>query len=113
MRRTKFSTSKPVSEVCKEIEDLCSQVLRGVKPEKEKENDNNIIYYPARRLSVANADMDGVKIMVRKVNNSLTSIKLEDEERLKGSIFKDNRRYIIPKETYDVLKDAMVERYAQ
>ncbi len=113
MRRTKFSSIRTVHDVCKEIEELCPKVLRGVKPIKEKKDKTTYIYYPALKFSFACADMDGVKIIVRKVNNSLTSIKLEDEERYKGTAYETNRRYIVPKETYDILKEVMTEKYAQ
>lgn len=78
MKKIKFNTSKSVDTVCKEIEQMIPCVL-GTKPNKEK-RDKETVYYPARRFMGTDDNMDDVCIIVRKVNNSLTNIRLENSE---------------------------------
>ena len=80
MKKIKFATSKSVDVVCKEIEQMIPCVL-GTKPNKEK-RDKETIYYPARRFMGTDDNMDDICIIVRKVNNSLTNIRLENSEYL-------------------------------
>lgn len=51
----------------------------GTKPNKQKV-DKEIVYYPARRFLGTDDNMDDIRIIVRKVNNSLTNIRLENSE---------------------------------
>lgn len=77
MKVLKLSAKKRVEEVCKEIEEMIPCVL-GTKPNKKKV-EKDIVYYPARGYAgIDSGLMDDIRIVVRKVNNSLTSIKLED-----------------------------------
>lgn len=78
MKKSKFNTSKSVDTVCKEIEQMIPCVL-GTKPNKEK-RDKEIVYYPARRFMGTDDNMDDICIIVRKVNNSLTNVRLENSE---------------------------------
>lgn len=81
MKKVSFTTNKSVDVVCKEIEEMIPCVL-GTAPNKEKYG-VKIVYYPARKFMCTDENMDDVHIIVRKVNNSLTSIKLENSERQK------------------------------
>lgn len=78
MKKSKFNTSKSVDTVCKEIEQMIPCVL-GTKPNKEK-RDKEIVYYPARRFMGTDDNMDDICIIVRKINNSLTNVRLENSE---------------------------------
>lgn len=51
----------------------------GTKSNKEK-RDNEVAYCPARRFMGTDDDMDDICIVVRKINNSLTNIRLENSE---------------------------------
>lgn len=82
MKVLKLSVKKSVDDVCKEIENMIPCVL-GTKPNKTKE-ERAIVYYPARGYAGIDDNlMDDIQIVVRKVNNSLTSIKLENSEKSK------------------------------
>lgn len=115
MKMCKFSTHKSVEEACKEIEKMIPCVL-GTKPNKAKEDDA-IIYYPARRFAGEDDLMDDVRIVVRKVNNSLTSIKLEDLEDLKNTdpifvgLFGENRRLPMLEKAYEVLSNVLLQMF--
>ena len=76
MNKVKFNTNKSVEVVCKEIEQMIPCVL-GTKPNKEK-RDTETVYYPSRRFMGTDDNMDDICIVVRKVNNSLTNIRLEN-----------------------------------
>lgn len=106
MKRVKFSTNKSVDIVCKEIEQMVHNVL-GTKPKKEKE-DKNIIYYPARRFFGTDDMMNDVVIIVRKVNNNLTSIKLENSE-----YYKKLRNWRSPalEKAYNTLEHVLKQMY--
>lgn len=115
MKVLKLNTQKSVDDVCKEIERMIPCVL-GTKPNKVKE-EKAIIYYPARRFMGTDDLMDDVRITVRKVNNSLVSIKLENSERLKNTdplikeIFGDNWRLTAIEKAYNVLFSVLSQMF--
>lgn len=115
MRMDKMSTKKSVEEVCKEIDEMIPCVL-GTKPNKNKV-DKSIIYYPARRFLGTDDLMDDISIIVRKVNNHLTSIKLEDSERLKKpdplikEIFGENWRLFAINKAYETLSNVLRQMF--
>ena len=115
MKTIKLSTNKSVETVCKEIEKMIPCVL-GTKPNKTKE-DKAVVYYPARRFLGTDDVMDDVCIVVRKVNNSLTSIKLEDSERLKNTdplikdIFGENWRLPAINKAYKTLENVLSQMF--
>lgn len=78
MQRVKFNTNKSVDAVCKEIEQMISDVLETHHNKTKK--DKAIVYYPARRYMGTDDAMDDITITVRKVNNSTTNICLENSE---------------------------------
>ena len=78
MIRAKFTSPESVDITCKRIEELIRNTL-GTKPNKTKE-DKFIIYYPARKFMDTDDDMDDVRIIVTKVNNTTTSIKIENTQ---------------------------------
>lgn len=84
MRRAKFSTTKNVDETCKELEQLIRTVL-GTNPNRSKQ-DKTIVYHPARKYWGTDDLMDDISIIVRKVNNSLTNITLEDDEMSRKAV---------------------------
>ena len=107
MKKVKFSVNKSVDIVCKEIEEMIPCVL-GTKPNKTKE-DKTTVYYPARRFMGTDDMMDDVTITVRKVNNSLTSVKLENSEyhEKHGTVL---RGHALSK-AYHVLEKVMSQMY--
>lgn len=115
MKVVKLSTSKSIEDVCKEIEKMIPCVL-GTKPNKTKE-DKAIIYYPARQFLGTDDLMDDVRIVARKVNNSLTSIKLEDSEHLKNvspfikEIFGENWRLPAINKAYKTLENVLSQMF--
>lgn len=117
MKITKLSTSKSPEKVCKEIEEMIPRVL-GTNPNKTKDG-KVVVYYPARRFGGTDDMMDDVRIVVRKVNNSLTSIKLENSERMKNQptdplikeIFGDNWRLPFLERAHRVLDRCMRSMY--
>lgn len=109
MKRAKFSTSKSVDEVCKELEQMFKDVL-GTNPKKEK-GDKCIIYYPAKRFLGTDDMMQDVSITVRKVNSSLTSIKLENNEYMETCSREPNWRCHALRKAYSVLNNVMTGMY--
>lgn len=108
MKKIKFATSKSVDTVCKEIEQMIPCVL-GTKPNKEK-RDKETVYYPARRFMCADDDMDDIRIIVRKVNNSLTNIRLEDSERHEQN---ENWRANAIRKAYSTLENILSQMFRQ
>ncbi len=88
----------------------------GTRHNKTKE-DKAIVYYPARRFLNTDDLMDDIRIVVRKVNNSLTSIKLEDSERLKNTsplikeIFGENWRLMAINKAYETLSNVLGQMF--
>lgn len=111
MKRVKWNTSKTVEEVCKEIEKMIPHVL-GTKPKKEKV-DKTIVYYPARGFLFTDDMMDDVSITVRKVNNSLTNIRLENSEYFEKelSTFGENWRCPALRKAYNTLENVLNQMY--
>ena len=108
MKKIKFNTSKSVDEVCKEIEQMIPCVL-GTKPNKEK-RDKETIYYPARRFMGTDDNMDDVYIIVRKVNNSLTNIRLENSEYHEQN---GNWRFPAIRKAYNKLENVLGQMFKQ
>lgn len=113
MKRVKFSTNKSVDVVCKEIEQMIPCVL-GTKPKKEK-RDKEIVYYPARRFLGTDDMMDDVSIVIRKVNNSLTNVKLEYSEYFEKecSSFGLNWRVPALRKAYSTLENVLGQMFKQ
>lgn len=119
MKVLKLSANKTVDEVCKEIEKMIPCVL-GTKPNKTKE-DKAIVYYPARRFAGTDdgSAMDDIRIVVRKVNNSMTSIKLLDMERREKiepiikEIFGENWRTPAIKKAHSALERVLKEMFSK
>lgn len=78
MKRAKFTSNLSIDAVCKRIEEMIPCVL-GTAHNKTK-RDKDIVYYPARGFMFTDDNMDDVTIVVRKVNNTTTSVKLEYSE---------------------------------
>lgn len=106
MKKQKFSTEKSVEIVCKEIEEMIPCVL-GTKPNKEKD-DKAIIFYPARRFMGTDNNMDDVRIIVRKVNNTLTNIRLENTEYHETN---ENWRAPAVKKAYSTLEKILSQMF--
>lgn len=108
MKKIKFATSKSVDVVCKEIEQMIPCVL-GTKPNKEK-RDKETVYYPARRFMGTDDNMDDVCIIVRKVNNSLTNIRLENSE-----YHEQNENWRVPaiRKAYSKLESVLGQMFRQ
>lgn len=108
MKKIKYTTSKSVDVVCKEIEQMIPCVL-GTKPNKEK-RDKETVYYPARRFMGTDDNMDDVCIIVRKVNNSLTNIRLENSE-----YHDQNENWIVPAiiKAYSKLENVLGQMFRQ
>ena len=106
MKKIKFSTNKSVDIVCKEIEEMIICVL-GTKPNKEKK-DKEIVYYPARKFMDTDAYMDDVRIIVRKVNNSLTNIRLENSQWHERN---QNWRALAIRVAYDKLENVLGQMF--
>ena len=83
MKRAKFTSNLSMNDVCKRIEEMIPCVL-GTAHNKTK-LDKDIVYYPARRFMCTDDNMDDVTIVVRKVNNTTTSVKLEYSEYTKNN----------------------------
>lgn len=117
MKVLKLSAKKSVEEVCKEIEKMIPCVL-GTSPNKTR-REKAVVYYPARRFMATDDLMDDVRIIVRKVNNSLTSIKLEDSEKLKNpdplikEIFGDNWRLVAIEKSYSALANVLSQMFSE
>ena len=108
MKKNKFNTSKSVDTVCKEIEQMIPCVL-GTKPNKEKRN-KETVYYPARRFMGTDDNMDDVCIIVRKVNNSLTNIRLENSEYHEQN---GNWRVLAIRKAYITLENVLGQMFGQ
>ena len=108
MKKVKFNTNESVDVVCKKLEQMIPSVL-GTKPNKKKV-DKEIIYYPARRYMNTDDMMDDVRIIVRKVNNSLTNIRLEDSEYHEKN---ENWRAIALRFAYDTLKRVLGQMFCK
>ena len=106
MKKVKFSTNKSVDVVCKEIEQMITCVL-GTKPNKEK-RDKQTVYFPARRFIDTDDNMDDICIIVRKVNNSLTNIRLENSEYHEQN---ENWRAPAIRIAYSKLENALAQMY--
>lgn len=106
MKKVKFNTNKSVDAICNEIEQMISCVL-GAKPNKEK-RDKEIVYYPARRFTGADDNMDDVCIVVRKVNNSLTNIRLENSEYHEQN---ENWRALALRKAYINIENALSQMF--
>lgn len=78
MKKVKFNTNKSVDVVCREIMEMVPNVL-GTKPVKQVK-DKEICIYPACRFLGTDDAMNDVRIIIRKVNNNLTNIRLENTE---------------------------------
>lgn len=120
MKITKLSTSKSLEKVCKEIEEMIPRVL-GTSPNKAKDG-KAVVYYPARRFGGTDDMMDDVRIVVRKVNNSLVSVKLENSERMKKNqladpliqdLFGDNWRLPFLERAYRALDRTLISMYSK
>ena len=108
MKKIKFNTRKSVDTVCKEIEQMIPCVL-GTKPNKEK-RDKETVYYPARRFMGTDDNMDDVCIIVRKVNNSLTNIRLENSEYHEQN---ENWRVFAIRKAYITLENVLGQMFRQ
>lgn len=108
MKKVKFNTSKSVDIVYKEIEQMIPCVL-GTKPNKEK-RDKETVYYPARRFMGTDDNMDDICIIVRKVNNSLTNIRLENSE-----YHEQNENWRVPaiRKAYRKLENVLGQMFRQ
>lgn len=109
MMRVGFTTNKTVEVVCKDIENIIVSVL-GTKPVK-RNIDKAIYYYPARRYAGMDDNMDDVRIIIRKVNNSTTSIKLENSEWMKNSPYGGSWRCPVLTKVYDIMTNALQSYY--
>ena len=111
MKKIKFNTNKTVDTVCKEIEEMIPCVL-GTKPNKEKK-DKETIYYPARKFLGTDDMMYDVRIIVRKVNNSNTNIRLENSEYFEKecSTFGLNWRVPALRKAYSTLENILGQMY--
>lgn len=115
MKILKLSTQKNMEDTCKEIEKMIPCVL-GTKTNKMREG-KSVVYYPARRFMGTDDLMDDVRIVVRKVNNSLTSIKLENSERLANpkplikEMFGDNWRLPAIEKAYKTLSNVLSQMF--
>ena len=82
----KFSTDMSVENTCKEIEKMIPIVLENdCKPKKSKRNGNgckDIIYFPARRYMFTDDLMDDLSITVKKINSSLTHVRLQFDDAI-------------------------------
>ena len=83
MKIAKFTSNLSMDAVCKRIEEMIPCVL-GTAHNKTK-RDKDIVYYPARKFMCTDDNMDDVTIVVRKVNNTTTSVKLEYSEYTKNN----------------------------
>ncbi len=102
----KFSTDMSVENSCKEIEKMIPIVLGECKPKKSKVG-KDIVYFPARRYMFTDDMMDDLSITVRKINNSLTHIKLEFGDNVLKD--KTNWRFHALNMAYIRLRNALSE----
>lgn len=107
MKKASFTTKKIVDVVCEEVEEIITGVL-GVRVKKNK-IEKAIVYYPAQQYAGMDDNMDDVKIIIRKVNNSITSIKLENAEVMAKH---GNFRSFALQRAYEILKSVMEKKYA-
>lgn len=108
------TSTEPVDATCKRIEDMIHNTL-GTKPNKTKE-DKFIVYYPARKFMGTDDDMDDVRIVVAKVNNATTSIKLENNQYhskkdIFTEIFGENWRKPALTKVYEILEKCLRSMY--
>lgn len=105
MRREKYTFHGDVSTTIKKIETILIDIIecsnKDIKFISEKIDNNGMMYYPAC-LYLGNDDWaSDITILVRKVNNSTTSIKLED------SRYSYNWRRGSMDECYDLWKEIL------
>lgn len=84
----------------------------GTKAKKVR-TDKSIIYYPARKFLGTDDMMDDVTITVRKINNALTNIRLENSEYFEKELntFGENWRCPILRKAYSTLENVLKQMY--
>ena len=113
MKREKYTFNGDFKLAIKEIEDMLKSCLEhkntDIKVISNKSEKDKAVYYPACRFAGNDDFASDVTLTVRKVNNSKTSIQIEDSEK---SGMKD-WRYMAMKSCYKTCKNVTAQICSQ